>query len=380
VAAGAAIAPGASVAWVDFLLHLYLGDVVTGTQHVLARIKAFPDERLARAGRRIYWVDHSGTYIPALHHRGPVIRDLDLATGRIRVDGPGESVFPAADGRHVFIAVTDTSLLEVPVTGSGTPHPRRLPPGWFMPLGEGIAIGDGILVQSVYPLSGGPGPNSFTFWAHHPHTFGVWDLRSGRVRPIVKGYDLIDAIGPAGAPGGMLAWLPVSCSLGQNCRMRITSTQTLSTRAVRSPLGQGFGGGAFSPDGRWLAVFVNQIPPLVPRPQDLGRPRHLVKAPHVYVSVEPFMSQLALIDTRTGILHLVPRSTMQAISIGGWARWLPDGRHLIVGGDRASYLVDSSAMTARPLFFLPGRNHGHDRFIQDTGDLNFSAVVVPPRR
>jgi hypothetical protein len=55
VAAGAAIAPGTSVAWVDFHQRLYLGDVVTGTQHVLARIKAFPGERLAQAGRRIYW-------------------------------------------------------------------------------------------------------------------------------------------------------------------------------------------------------------------------------------------------------------------------------------------------------------------------------------
>jgi hypothetical protein len=33
-------------------------------------------------------------------------------------------------------------------------------------------------------------------------------------------------------------------------------------------------------------------------------------------------------------------------------------------------------MTARPMFFL----HGHDHNIQDSEDLNFSSVVVPPHR
>jgi hypothetical protein len=32
------------------------------------------------------------------------------------------------------------------------------------------------------------------------------------------------------------------------------------------------------------------------------------------------------------------------------------------------------------MYFLPGRDHGRDRYIQDTGDLNITAVVVPPRR
>jgi hypothetical protein len=30
------------------------------------------------------------------------------------------------------------------------------------------------------------------------------------VRPIVRGYVLTDAIGPAGGHGGLLAWLPIS--------------------------------------------------------------------------------------------------------------------------------------------------------------------------
>lgn len=228
-AAGTAVTAGTSVAWVNYRGHLHLGSLATGTQHVVATIKGYPSVPLTQAGGRIYWVK-PGAYVRALHRWSPVIRELDVATGQIRRAGPGESVFPAADGRHVFIALTDTSLYEIPATGpQGSPRLWRLPRGWFMPQGEAIAVGDGILVQSVYPLSGFRLP-------HKSHTFGVWNPRSGKVRAIVKGYELIDAIGPGSAHGGLLAWLPISCSLGQNCPMRITSLQTLATRLVPSPL------------------------------------------------------------------------------------------------------------------------------------------------
>ena len=59
-----------------------------------------------------------------------------------------------------------------------------------------------------------------------------------------------------------------------------------------------------------------------------------------------------------------------------WARWLPGGRHLVAGGVEESYLVDASAMTARPMFFI----HGTDHYIEASQDLNYSAVIVPPRR
>jgi hypothetical protein len=357
------VAPGTSVAWVDFHGHLHLGDLATGSQRVVARIHAYPALPLTQAGGGIFWVDHRGAYVPALHHWSRVVRELDLATGRTHVVGPGQSVFPAADGRHVFISVTDTTLYESPVAGHRrSPRLRRLPAGWFMPWGDGVAVSGGVLVQSVYPLAGVRLP-------HTSHTFGVWDPRSGEVRPIMRGYDLIGAASPAGAHGGLLAWLPISCSLGQNCRMRITSLPAESTRLVPSPLGRGFAsGGAFSPDGRWLAVFVNRAPTL--------------KLKGIPASKEiPDTALLALIDTRTGVLRLVPGTVTETVGpLLAWVRWLPDGRHLIAGGNDSSYLVNTSAMTARPMYFLPGRDHGRDRYIQDTGDLNITAVVVPPRR
>jgi len=354
-AAGTGIVAGTRVAWVDYHRHLHLGNLVTRTQHVVATITGNPSLPLTQAGGHIYWVDPRA-YVRALHRWSPVIRELDVATGRIRTTGPGESVFPAADGRHVFIALTDTSLYEIPVTGSpGSPRLWRLPRGWFMPQGEAIAVGDGILIQSVYPLAG-------TRLPHKSHTFGVWYPRSGRVQAITRGYELIGAIGPGGAHGGLLAWLPISCSLGQNCPMRITNLQTLVTRLVPSPLGLGFtSGGAFSPDGRWLAVFVNLKPTLNGIP---------------LTNMVPDEAQLALINTRTGVVRLVHGTRTLTVPPAAWAQWLPDSRHLVVGGLDASYLVNASAMTEKPMFFLPG----HDHNIQDSEDLNFSSVIVPPHR
>jgi hypothetical protein len=40
-----------------------------------------------------------------------------------------------------------------------------------------------------------------------------------------------------------------------------------------------------------------------------------------------------------------------------------------------SYLVDAPAMTARPMFFSHRRGHN----IGTSQDLNYSAVMVPPR-
>jgi hypothetical protein len=334
---GTGVAPGTSVAWVDYNGRLHIGDLTAGTQHVVATINANPAMPLTQVGGRIYWLDQASTFVPALGHRSEVIREIDLASGRIRVVGPGQSVFPAADGRHVFVSRTDTSLLEVPVGGTAPPRLLRLPPGWFVPYGQSIGVGNGILAQSA-------DRGRIT----RGSTTGVWNPGSRRVRETGRDRN-IELASPPGAGATLLAWVPLSCAPGQDCRLRITSAQTLSTRTVRSPLRHGFAaGGAFSPGGRRLAVFAN-----------------LTGDPHAAV--------LALIDTRTGSLRLVPsaRTDMGAPLI--WARWLPDGRHLIAGGIDSGYLVDASTMTARPLAFMKGPAH-------DGEDVDYSTVVIPPRR
>jgi hypothetical protein len=68
------------------------------------------------------------------------------------------------------------------------------------------------------------------------------------------------------------------------CPITITNTVTLVSRTLRSPPGDGFVlGGAFSPDGRHLAVFANDSPE--PGGQTAG---------------------LAIASTITGAVRLVP--------------------------------------------------------------------------
>jgi hypothetical protein len=158
---------------------------------------------------------------------------------------------------------------------------------------------------------------------------------------------------PPGASYSLLAWEPAACSAGQNCPLHITDTATLSTRTLRSPLHHGFAvGGAFSPDGKQLAVFAA---------------RHSDGTGAV---------RLAMASTATGTLRLAGSIPLAVGCASGWALWLPDGRHLIAGATEASYAVNAATLSARPLFFT----HSRDHYIETSQDINYSAVLMPPRR
>jgi len=92
---------------------------------------------------------------------------------------------------------------------------------------------------------------------------------------------------------------------------------------VRSPLPGGFAmGGAFSPSGNRLAVFLNA---------GTGQ-----------------AARLALVDPATGAIRVAPTPRL-ALGIDiAWARWLPDGSHLIVGAG-TGYLVDAATLSAEPI-------------------------------
>jgi hypothetical protein len=158
---------------------------------------------------------------------------------------------------------------------------------------------------------------------------------------------------PPGARYSLLAWLPARCSAGQNCPLRITNTATMSTKTVRSPLRHGFAiGAAFSPGGKQLAVFVNRNP--------LGTGT----------------VQLAIADAGTGAMRLAGAVRLGIGEDRAWALWLPDGRHLLTGGAVSSYAVNAATLSARPLYFI----HGRDHYIEASQDINYSAVILPPRR
>ena len=323
--------PPVRVAWVDYGGQLHIGDLATRTQRVTATVDASPSDPMIVTDGRLYWAGGGQSAAP--------VREYDIATGKIRYLPRGSSVFTSADGRHLYIVQTGTRLIELPADGTGAPRQLALPADWHMSglLGN-WAVAGGIL---VYSSDADP--------SRHPLTVAVWNPATRSVKIISRGLDVIDAYTPPGARYSLLAWTPAGCM--QHCPVGITNTSTLASLTVRSPNRYGFtyGGlftsGAFSSDGTRLAVFLNTT-----NPQDPGH--------------EP-ISELAIVNTRTGALQLVRAARLGTYEDAGWARWLPGDHRLIIGAEQGSYAVDAQTLSVRALSFGPGN------------DINFSATVLP---
>jgi hypothetical protein len=153
---------------------------------------------------------------------------------------------------------------------------------------------------------------------------------------------VIGAYTPPGSGHTLLAWLPAACG---NCPVEITDTATMAVRSVRSPLSHGYAlGGAFSPDGSRVALFVRE------NYSDAVR--------------------LALVNLVTGTVRMAREPRFVLDTDIGWARWLPDGRRLLIGpATTGGYLVDTVTLSAEPL--IVARGHGSQ-------DPNFTIVLAPP--
>ncbi|MGH3254993.1 MAG: hypothetical protein ACRDOU_06205 [Streptosporangiaceae bacterium] len=350
---GPAGAPGAAPAtlspvtavWYDGT-RLRIGSIQPGggvTQRAAAEVNADPLPLVA-AGGRVYWVDPAGTFVPALGHWSEVVRYLDVATGQVGTAGPGQTVFLSADGRDLFMSQTAISLTETPVTAGGAARLLTLPAGWYLPGGDGLAdlvSGAGLATANGIVVQSRDG------WDPGGSALALWNPASGRVVPVGRALAVIDAYTPPGAGFSLLAWIPAACRLPGNCPVKITNTATLSTRTVRSPRPGGFAmGGAFSPGGTRLAVFLNA---------GTGQ-----------------AARLALVDPVTGAVRVVPAPALGLGMDIAWARWLPGRARLLVGaGAGSAYLVDAATLAAEPL--VTGRD--------TTDGLNYTTVIVGhPRR
>ena len=182
------------------------------------------------------------------------------------------------------------------------------------------------------------------------HTvMAVWDPQTGALKAIGRDIAVMAAATPPDARYSLLAWLPARCPAGQNCPLRITNTATMATKTVRSPLHHGFAiGAAFSPGGKQLAVFVN---------------RNFLGTGAV---------QLAMVDAGTGAMRLAGAVRLGIGEDRAWALWLPGGKYLLTGGAVSSYAVNAATLSARPLYFI----HGRDHYIEASQDINYSAVIV----
>jgi hypothetical protein len=313
---------------------LVISDPATGALHVGPAVDASSSGPLVSAAGQLYWADANTD--------ADSIRDYDLATGKIRYLPAGLAVFTSADGRSLYIARNSRTLLEMPADGSGRVVVLRAPAGWFMSrLGAGwaptVAAG-GVIVSS----------SDTENYVPSTATEGVWNPATGQVRILGVGIGIFGIYTPPGAHYSLVAWAPPSRDIAQDYALRVSNTLTGLTVAVRSPLRYGFvagGAPAFSPDGTQMAVFV--------RTASLGSSNG--------------MSQLAIADTRTGTVHLVPGTALYTTEDAFWAMWLPGSERILAGAVGSAYAVDARTLTARPFSFLPSTD-------------GFSAVVLPAAR
>jgi hypothetical protein len=179
-------------------------------------------------------------------------------------------------------------------------------------------------------------------------TEGLWDPTTGQVRILGAGIGLFGVYTPHGGSYSLVAWAPARRGVAEAYSLRISNTLTGTTVAVHSPLSFGFvveGAPAFSPGGAQMAAFVRT-----------GR-----------LGSSDGMSQLAIVDTRTGAVHLVPGTALYTTEDAFWALWLPGGERVLAGSVGSAYSVDARTVTARPFSFFASTD-------------GFSAVVAPARR
>lgn len=335
--------PAVQLAWIDSDGQLNVGDPATWALQVVPTTGANPNAPLVYAAGQLYWAEAN---------QAAPIRAYNLATSKIRYLATGEAVFTSANGQSLYIARSARTLLELPAIGVGKPAVFNVPPGWHM---SGIgassvptAAGNGVIVSFSHAREVVP----------RAVRFGLWDPLTGRVRVLGVGITIFGVYSPPGASYSLIAWEPATRGTPLDWSFRITDTSTWATVAVRSHLHRvtaADGVPAFSPSGTQMAVFVQTT----------------------RWGSRDWMSGLAIVNTRTGAVRLVPGAALPPIEgahwLGGtyWALWLPGGRGILAGAvaecaPGSAVAVDTRTLRARPFSFF------------DSTD-GFSATVVPGR-
>ncbi len=328
------------------------GRVIVGNLHTLSwRSVAEADvdftTPLVPAGGLVYWIKLSGSYVDGAFWPRTV-EALNPVTGKNTVVSPGEYVFKSATGPGLYAPLTDTSVTELSPSGPASrPVELTLPAGWYLPAGAGISVVGGIVVQSTDTLA-----------VTHPAELAVWNPATGQIRRLGRADGAITAYTPPSGGYSLLAWMPARCRF-PSCPITITNTatlsrrtlssrtlssRTLSSRTLNSPLHHGFVlGGAFSPDGRYLALFANLS----------GQPGGQA-------------AELVIASTGVGGVRLVPGVRMTIGADADWIRWLPGSTTLVTQANR-DYLVNATTLAARPFHFTGA-----------APSINFSAELIQP--
>jgi hypothetical protein len=360
------------VAWVDYNDQLHIGDVATGAQRVVRQANAEPTTTLVALDGWIWSIrtepERNGQYLSGNYPKDGAV-GFNPTTGGSVLIPHATQVFLSLDRRFLFVDFYNPFLNRYaapnevhkaagngPVMGEYTPDGRSLhrsatfPRGWYLSdpalLGNPSPVtANGILVQSEPEQIGTT-----------PSKLGLWNPSSDRVRVLGPVWKVIDTFTAPHARSSLMAWLPGSCERPQagSCSLRITNTGTGTSASIANPLGEGFNwGGAFSPDGRTLAVFLSV-------PAGGAGP----------------VTQLALVNVPKLSIEVVPDARINNGDALAWAVWLSGGQDLLAGavGGRIGngippdnhYVVNPTTLAISPFSFLADGNT----------DVNFTVVAL----
>jgi hypothetical protein len=256
---------------------------------------------LVRRGDAVFFARDGRAYVLEDPHGSP--RDL----------GPASFVFSSSDNRTVWTATTTRD--------SGTvtrldQHGNRTGGPWTIPAGYRISLN--FLPKEIAGrilLARGLNP---------PRVLYGWDPEGGERMHLGDVLFTVDTYQRPAASEGVLAWIPqASCRSGlRRCALTFTdvsATGTATNNRTIDPPGDsnGFiGGGAFSPDGRTLAAFVEATP-----------------------TQQGPAARLVLVDVASGAVHEVRGGQISIGESHGFANWDPSGRWLFFGGFPEHLLV-----------------------------------------
>jgi hypothetical protein len=233
----------------------------------------------------------------------PRILRVDTTDGRVKDVGPGLFVFPNPDGQSLYVVLseestpstTTTTMARVDLDGRRLAGPWTLPPGQILSSPPRAVVG-GVLTQSSQPAA--------------QLTLSIWNPLTGHLSRVGPSRDVIDTYTAPGAKSTLVAYTASDCRT-TGCGLVITRVPGGSPRRIVPPDGApGFiSGGAFSPDGNQLAVFVDRVPE----------------------RVNPG-GELVVVDVATATATAIVGSTVSFGEPVGFATWSPDGNWLYFGG------------------------------------------------
>lgn len=244
-----------------------------------------------------------------------------IADGRLHtVDRTGVVVDTGVAGDQVvadasagaFYVVSGRDVVRYAVSlPAGVDGPWVLPDGWELPShSDHTEVLDGrVILQRIDRT-------------RPSREIAVWTPGTGDIRTIGTARWVVDAtMFPDGRP--TLAWVGADCTVGDGgCDVNVTDLDTMENRSAGAPSGGFIGGGAFSPDGRSLALFS---------------------------SSKPQAARIAVVDLAPMTVRVLDGTAVSTGESFGSATWTLDGRSVIFHGLGDTRVVDVETGAQRTL-------------------------------